>query len=199
MGRRLSEHTRDLVRSFVGGGLDREALAGFASSGDVRQAWLLSDLLRFVQSREDEQRLVAAFERLLNSDPRRDPSFAESAWRSVTNHLIAWDLPAAPGYVAAKAELFTAVEPRWKPFFEDRDADIDWRLVSWGGVLIDDRREGDAEPCPRSCIPALDDPRLTDAAGGDWYPDDGIVFGVTVGGEAVAFPRNVMEVHEMVT
>ncbi len=65
-------------------------------------------------------------------------------------------------------------------------------------MFIDDRPAGATEPCPRGCIPALDDPALTDAAGGHWYPDKGIVFGVVVRGRAVAFPKNIMEVHEMV-
>ncbi|MEX2197016.1 MAG: DUF3179 domain-containing (seleno)protein [Thermoleophilaceae bacterium] len=188
-----------LVRSAVaGGGLDGQALAAVAASGDARLAWLVSDLLRFVQAREPEKRLVAAFESLTGVDPRADPSFPESAWRSVTNHLIAWDTPAPPGYRERKAELYLAVEPGWEPFFADAGSDIDWRLVSWGGVLIDDRRLGDDEPCPRGCIPALDDPGLTGAEDGGWYPDERIVFGVVVGGEPVAFPRNIMEVHEMV-
>ena len=53
-------------------------------------------------------------------------------------------------------------------------------------------------PCLDGCIPALDDPGVTDAAGGSWYPDDALVFGVVVGGEARAYPKNIMEVHEMV-
>lgn len=116
----------------------------------------------------------------------------------MTNHLIAWDLPAAPGYVETKALLFTTIEPGWRPFFADLRADIDWRLVSWGGVPIDARPAGDKQPCPGGCIPALDDPKLTAARQGDWYPDDAIVFGAVVGDDAVAFPRNIMEVHEMV-
>lgn len=188
-----------LLRSAVAvGGLDGQALASVAASRDPRLAWLVSDLLRFAQGGEPEERLVAAFERLTGVDPRDDPSFAESAWRSVTDHLIAWDTPAPPGYREHKGEIYLAVEPRWEPFFADAGSDIDWRLVSWGGVLIDDRRLGDDEPCPRGCIPALDDPALTGADGGDWYPDERIVFGVVVGGESVAFPRNIMEVHEMV-
>ena len=97
-----------------------------------------------------------------------------------------------------KASLFTLVEPRWAPFFADTDAAIDWRWVSWGGVLIDDRPLGATEPCARGCIPALDDPALTDAAGGDWYPDDAIVFGIIEGDDVVALPKHIMEVHEMV-
>ena len=193
----LDEDGRALVRSSGAGSLDGDALARLAASGDVRQAWLLADLLRFVQTAGEERALVAAFALLTGRDARRDPSFAGGAWSSVTNHLIAWDLPAAPGYVETKALLFEAVEPGWRAFFADRRADIDWRLVSWGGVPIDDRPAGDKQPCPRGCIPALDDPKLTSARDGGWYPDGAIVFGVVVGDAAIALPRNIMEVHEM--
>jgi hypothetical protein len=97
-----------------------------------------------------------------------------------------------------KSQLFLLVEPGWAPFFSDVDATIDWRWVSWGGVFIDDRPPGDTGFCVRGSIPALDDPALTEADDGDWYPDDFIVFGVVVNGEAVAFPKNMMEIHEMV-
>ena len=191
--------TRLLVRSLLAGSLDGDALARVARSGDVRQSWLLGDLLRFARREGEESALVTAFARLTGRDPRRDPAFGTGgAWNSVTNHLIAWDLPAPPGYVAVKAMLFEAIEPGWGAFFADRDADIDWRLVSWGGVPIDARPGGATEPCPRGCIPALDDPKLTSAREGGWYDDDAIVFGVLVGRDAVAFPRNIMEVHEMV-
>jgi hypothetical protein len=65
-------------------------------------------------------------------------------------------------------------------------------------VLIDDRPLGDTGPCERGCIPALDDPTLTAAAEGDWYPEDRIVFGLVIGTDEVALPRNIMEIHEMV-
>lgn len=97
-----------------------------------------------------------------------------------------------------KRPLFLLVKPRWSPFFSDEDAAIDWRWVSWGGVFIDDRPLGDGGFCGRGRIPALDDPALTDAAGGDWYSDGYVVFGVVVNGEAVAFPKNTMEIHELV-
>ena len=186
-----------LARAASRGELDGEALARVAEAKDPRLAWFVSDLLRFSDGRRDDE-LVKAFTRLTGVDPARDPAFADSSWLSVTNHLIAWELPAPPGYRELKGKLFTAVEPGWKPFFADSDAEIDWRLLSWGGVFIDDRPEGDTNPCPGGCIPALDDPDLTDAAGGSWYPDDALVFGVTVGSDTVALPKNIMEVHEMV-
>ncbi len=181
-----------------GGGVDRAALGRVAGSGDARLGWFVADLMRFVAGGDDERALVAAFVTLTGVDPTPDPAFAASAWQSITNHLIAWDLPAEPGYREHKAVLFEQVEPGWKPFFDDPRSVIDWRLVSWGGVLIDDRPLGDRQGCARGCIPALDDPALSEASGGGWYGDDRIVFGVVVGAEAVALPKNIMQVHEMV-
>ena len=175
---------------------DPVAIGELGATGDARIAWLLSDLLRFLPSDPARTAVIGSFEELTGTDV---PDDDVDAWTQVTDRLIAWDLPAPPGYVDLKRRLFELVEPGWAPFFDDRDSAIDWRLVSWGGVLIDDRPLDEVdEPCPRGCIPALDDPAVTDAAGGDWYDDDELVFGVVVGDEARAYPRNVMEVHEMV-
>jgi Protein of unknown function (DUF3179) len=108
------------------------------------------------------------------------------------------DTPAPTDYLRFKSNLFLALDPRWGKIFGDANADIDWRFLSWGGVLPDDRRLGDVDRCIRGCIPALDDPALTSAEEGDWYPDDRFVFVVSVHGDHVAFPKNIMEVHEMV-
>jgi len=186
-----------VVASVADDGLDREALAVVAASRDARLGWLVADLLRFLQGGPHSDALLEAFATLTGWDPRDDGGSA-NAWGRVTDVLIAWDLPAAPGYQERKGRLFTALEPGWEPFFADADATVDWRHLSWGGVLIDDRELGATGPCLRGCIPALDDPALTAADSGGWYPDDGVVFGVVVGDDAVALPRNVMEVHEMV-
>ncbi|MDE0269222.1 MAG: DUF3179 domain-containing (seleno)protein [Acidimicrobiaceae bacterium] len=188
----------EAVWAGLGTELDGTAVAGLGQSGDPRLAWILSDILRFFQVGEIRDEAVAAFETLTGVRLADDPISRRSLWQSVTDHLIAWDLPVFDGYADYKARLFTLIEPGWQPFFDDSEADIDWRFVSWGGVLIDDRELGDPNPCPQGCIPALDDPVVTDAAGGSWYPDDGIVFAVVIDGEARAYPRNIMEVHEMV-
>ena len=184
----------DHLFSNVRPAIDRAALARVGASGDARVAWLLADLLRFLQGGDSAARVVLAFEALTGTDV-----LGGFAWPIVTNWLIAWDLPAPPGYVAWKRQLFELVEPGWAPFFADEDAAIDWRLVSWGGVLIDDRPFDQIKlPCPQGCIPALNDPGITDGPGGDWYADNAIVFGVVVNGEARAYPKHIMEVHEMV-
>ena len=180
------------------GGFSGATVASLADPGDARLAWIISDLLRFFYTGDIHDGAVSAFQKLTGVRVADDPVAALSRWQSVTDHLVAWDLPAFDGYPEYKHRLFLLVEPRWEPFFADPDADIDWRLVSWGGVRIDDRGLGDPNGCPAGCIPALDDPAVTDAAGGSWYADDGIVFAVAIGDEARAYPRHIMAVHEMV-
>jgi hypothetical protein len=70
----------------------------------------------------------------------------------------------------AEAGRLVRVEPGWRSFLDDAESDIDWWI----------------------------DPALVSGEARTWYPDDGLVFGVEVGGEAVAFPKNVMEVRELV-
>ncbi|MEX0864063.1 MAG: DUF3179 domain-containing (seleno)protein [Acidimicrobiia bacterium] len=192
----VAEAVDTLAGTSLLAGIDFDALDTVVASGDARLGWVLADLLRFLQIGRDAEGLIEGFEALTGVSL---PAGSElHPWRTVTDHLIAWDLAAPPGYERMKQVMFLQVEPAWEPFFDDDQADVDWRLVSWGGVLMDDRPSGDTRPCPRGCIPALDDPTLTDAARGDWFPDSGIVFGVVINGEAVAFPKNIMEVHEMV-
>lgn len=186
-----------LWTSIEAGSIEVAPLERLGEADDPRLGWLLADLLRFTSGAVADA-AVDAFEAIANVDIGADPAAARSPWGSITDHLIAWDTPAPPGYIDYKQRLFHLVEPRWDPFFTDPDATIDWRLVSWGGVFIDDRELGEGEPCPRGCIPALDDPAVTRAEEGSWYPDDAVVFGVVINGAARAYPKNIMEIHEMV-
>lgn len=166
--------------------------AAFADTGDARLVWVLADLLRFSTVPSVNEAAVEAASELTGVE-----FSGPVPWVAISDHLIAWDLPAFPGYEAYKERLYTFFDPRWGFLFAEPN-DIDYRLLSWGGVPPDDRPFGDPEPCRLGCIPALDEPAVTDAAGGDWYPDDRVVFGVEIGGEARAYPKNIMEVHEMV-
>ncbi|MEO2196231.1 MAG: DUF3179 domain-containing (seleno)protein [bacterium] len=169
-----------------------DAVRTIGGSGDPRLLWYLYDLLRLA-TRDGVPVVVEAFEQLSGTE------FAGEPFTAMGDRILAWNLPAPPSYRQLKRDLFLLIEPRWAPFFDDEDSAIDWRLVGWGGVFIDDRLVATAgEICPRGCIPALDAPAVTDAAGGSWYPDDALVFGVVVNGEARAYPKHIMEVHEMV-
>ena len=171
---------------------DSSAVEGLVQAGDVRAAWVLVDLLRFYQQGDHRDALVYAFTRLTGAE--LEPGVVDFVWAS--NHLMASDVQALDGYAEIKKRLYSKVVEDWARLFEGGDDNMDWRLVTWGGVGIDDRPFGDNGPC--NCIPALDDPATTDAAGGDWYSDDRVVFGILVGGEALALPKHQMEVHEMV-
>lgn len=176
--------------------LDGPSVEDLAAAGDARHAWMVADFLRFFGG-DDAVLLVDTFQTLTGTPIDDDPELLRNPWSSITNHMIAWDTPDYPGYREDKGALFTQIDDRWAPFFDDADADIDWRHLSWGGVLIDDRPLDDTEPCTRGCIAALDDPPTTDASGGDWYPDERTVFGIVVDGDALAIPLNIAEVHEM--
>ncbi len=169
---------------------EREALKVIAESKDPRIAWIISDMMRFVTQRWLQSELGSTAATLLGVDPEKGRS-----WGFVTDHLIAWDIPAPPDYLVAKRTIFTGLVPGWERIFVE--GDIDWRLVSWGGVLIDDRPY-DTTDDPCNCIPAADNPAVSSAAEATWLKDDDIVFGIGINGEYRAYPRRIMEVREMV-
>lgn len=169
------------------------AVRAIGRGGDARMVWYLNDLIRLVNSQSAADEVVAAFEQLTQAPLPLD------AFTAMGDRVLAWNLPAPPGYREMKRDLFLQIEPRWQPFFDDAQSAIDWRQVGWGGVFIDDRPDAtQGQICPRGCIPALDHPKTTPAAQGSWYPDTAIVFGLVINGEARAYPKNIMEVHEMV-
>ncbi len=195
----LVEHVEVLVGGLEAGlGVDIDAIVGIERSRDARAAWVLSDLLRILGSSVERNRAIEAVAALTGANLYDDPVTARSLVQSMVDHLIAWDIPAIAGYDEWKQRILLLIEPAWAPLFADESADIDWRLINWGGVLIDDRPLGTPVGCVRGCIPALDDPEVTGANDGSWYPDDRLVFGVTINGESRAYPKNIMEVHEMV-
>ena len=185
-----------LFTALEAGSIDAVAIADVAAHGDARTAWIFTDILRFTRLGTQSDSSVAAFERVTGVELPADDRGGR--WKGSNDFLIAWDLPAVPEYASYKERLYVSVEPGWARFFSDPDATIDWRLVDWGGVFIDDRPLGVRDGCPRGCIPALDDPEVTDAAGGAWYDDDAIIFGVTINGESRAYPKHQMETHEMI-
>ena len=168
----------------------QQALTAIEESGDPRLAWIISDMLRFVPSRRSHKALSEAASKLLGKQFK-----GRNSWHSVTSHLMAWDIPAPPDYLEYKRVIFTTNFPGWDKLFVE--GTIDWRLVSWGGVLIDDRAYDNTDTVC-NCIPAADNPDHTSAEDAKWIKDDEIVFGIEVNGESRAYPRRTMEVREMV-
>lgn len=185
----------DDVVSFIGEStnpVDPAVFSAIAAHGDLRLAWVLADMGQFIVRDEPFDALLQAGNDLTAGDFSNQRTF----WKGMSDLLIENDIPAPPDYARWKQELLTAVDVTWIHPFNDTDADIDWRLVTFGGVLADTRPFGSAETC--SCIPALDDPPAVPAAEGDWYPGNRAVFGMIINGEARAYPLNIMEAHELV-
>lgn len=153
------------------------AVDTLARSRDPRLAWVVVDLLRFEQGGELEPALLGALAALTGVEAQ-----GATAWVDVSNSLLTADVAAPPDYLTWKSRIYVGQEPDWAPFFVAA-SDLDWRTVSWGGV----ERDG---------IPTLVSPAVV-RDGGAW-PDDTIVYGVEVGGEARAYPRPVLERWEMV-
>ncbi|MEM9099720.1 MAG: DUF3179 domain-containing (seleno)protein [Pseudomonadota bacterium] len=172
------------------GGAQIDALKDVAASKDPRVVWLLSDMMRFTWQREVHETLAATAAKLLEIEFK-----THKQWGEVTDHLIAWDIPSYPDYLQDKRAIFTQFVPGWERIFVE--GDIDWRLVSWGGVHIDNRAyDTTNQPC--NCIPAADNPEVSSAEDATWLADSDIVFGIEVNGEYRAYPRQIMEVREMV-
>ena len=180
----------DPVTQSVWGREQMDALRDVGASKDPRLGWIVSDLMRFASSPQLNAILASTASELLGKEVR-----PENSWGTLTDHLMAWDIPAPPGYLDVKRAIFTGLVPGWDRIFVD--GNIDWRHVSWGGVLIDNRpHDKTDEVC--NCIPAADNPEVISASEATWLKDDDVVFGVTVNGESRAYPRRIMEVREMV-
>jgi len=194
----LSQETMDALQTVFVDSLERSewgnreslALEVVGGTGDPRLAWVITDMMRFTWRQTFDDALADTAAGLLGIEletPQR--------WHELTDYLIAWDIPAYPGYLQHKRAIFTTFIAGWEDIFVE--GDIDWRMVSWGGVQIDNRPyDTTDELC--NCIPAADNPEVISATEATWLDDDDIVFGVEVNGEYRAYPRQIMEVREMV-
>lgn len=172
--------------------VDPAVFAPIAAHGDLRLGWVLADMGQFIIRDEPFDALLMAGNELTAGDFTNQRTF----WKGLSDLLIENDIPAPPDYERWKQQLLTAVDVTWIHAFNDLDSDIDWRLVTFGGVQADTRPFGSEETC--ACIDGLDDPPNVTAAEGDWYPGNRPVFGLTINGEARAYPLNIMEAHELV-
>lgn len=182
-----------LIESLINQDLSEhsESLKSLGKSSDLRIAWVLSDLLRITRDRKLREEVIRSAESLMSIDVDRS-----DAWVSVTDTLIAWDVPAFENYLDVKRDIYTLIVPEWERLMSD-EGEVDWRFVSWGGVGIDNRPY-DQTDRPINSISGVDNPTVTNAAGGSWLDDEAPVFGVLINGKARAYPRFIMEIREMV-
>ena len=98
-----------------------------------------------------------------------------------------WRVPEArhPRYAAFKGALYSYIDPRFSAYFDEVGEPL-IRLdeIVWGGV----RQDG---------IPPLRNPPMLAAVDADYLEDDHIVFGISVNGDARAYPKRILGWHEM--
>lgn len=190
IGRALDEALIISLRQSEWDPTNTVALDTIAQTADPRLVWALADMQRFAWRPEFHAALTRVAETLLGR------SFDGIQQRSdIINTMMAWDMPAYPGYLVHKRSIYTNYIPGWEKIFVE--GDIAWHLVDWGGVNID-ARPYDTTKDICNCIPAIDNPDVSTAADATWLKEDDIVFGIVVNGEARAYPRRIMEVREMV-
>ena len=98
-----------------------------------------------------------------------------------------WNAPEArhPRYAAFKGALYGFLDPRFAAYFDETGEPL-IRLdeIVWGGV----RQDG---------IPPLRSPAMLHADDIGYLEDDHIVFGISVNGDARAYPKRILGWHEM--
>ena len=156
------------------------ALREIAREDDKRFIAPLVDLMRFARGRDELARIVETLRVLAG------PRAPVHDW----SEMVAWvgvrkTLQPPPGYLAWKGVLHSPIDPRFAEFLrEGLPSTIRIEEVQWGGV----RSDG---------IPALVNPRMTAAAEARWLADGDAVFGVSLNGDARAYPLRILDWHEM--
>ena len=98
-----------------------------------------------------------------------------------------WELPADfhADYGLFKGLIYGQIDPRMREFFSPGvRADIRLDEVEWGGVAVNG-------------IPPLDHPVHVLISEADYLADSNIVFGISINGEARAYPKRILAWHEM--
>ncbi|MEO1092855.1 MAG: DUF3179 domain-containing protein [Pseudomonadota bacterium] len=90
------------------------------------------------------------------------------------------------GHALFQDHVWQAIDPRFAEFFPpDAEALIRREEIVWGGVRVDG-------------IPALTNPTLIAARDAGYLTDADLVFGVSIAGDARAYPLRIVNWHEMV-
>jgi hypothetical protein len=159
------------------------SLREIARSKDPRWAAPLADVLRFVEDRETVLRVARTFERVSGKKILSDRAPMESA--------IVWvgekeELATPEGYTAWKGELLARkIDPRYRELlYEGAPAKIRVQEVQWGGVAV-------------GGIPALLNPRMISSGQATYLIAEEPVFGVSINGDARAYPLRILDWHEM--
>lgn len=128
---------------------------------------------------DEDGRLLRALQRLARARIGRDWK-AWTEWQETHSEIRPFD-----GFDAFKADVLAGIDPAFRDFVH-RGVKHEIRLeeIVWGGVTKDG-------------IPALTNPKHIPAAEADYLTDRELVFGVSLNGDARAYPLRILDWHEM--
>ncbi len=101
-------------------------------------------------------------------------------WQQAHTEVVPFE-----GFEGFKADLYAFIDPNFRLFLQ-RGVTHDIRIeeITWGGVIKDG-------------IPALVNPKLIAPQEADYLTDEEQVFGVSINGDARAYPLRIMDWHEL--
>ena len=168
----------------VAGGASTEADAALATMRKGNRRDLAAGLilaLRFVPERSDQINATLA---ALTGDTMAKDWFDWMLWQEKHPEFVPH-----PAFIDFMRDLYLRIDPEFDTFLRPdylarSAAKIRAEEITWGGVVKDG-------------IPALDNPALVNAAKATYLRDDDLVFGVSINGDARAYPLRIMGWHEM--
>ena len=168
----------------VGAGASTEASAALTTIRDGNRRDLVAGLiliLRFVPERAAE---ITTTLRALTDEDRAADWFEWMLWQE--KHP---EFEPHPAFIDFMRDLYLRIDPEFDTFLRAdyltrAKAKIRAEEITWGGVVKDG-------------IPALDNPALVAASKATYLRDDDLVFGVSINGDARAYPLRIMGWHEM--
>ena len=155
----------------------RAALAYFSQRGKKDAIPALIQAFRFAP--HDRKAFVEAMRKLAGEDIG-ERWFDWMLWQEAQEQLKPFD-----GFDEFKARVMALIDPNFELFLYPGVAhEIRLEEITWGGV----RKDG---------IPALTNPKLVTPTQARYLTNDELVFGVSINGDARAYPLRILDWHEM--
>ncbi len=108
-----------------------------------------------------------------------------SNWAAWVEWYGLTDLAPPSGFTSWKGRLLSNIDPEFGDFLsDDFPSRIRSEEILWGGVLVDG-------------IPPLDNPKRLLAEAATYLEPTDLVFGISINGDARAYPLRIMDWHEM--
>jgi hypothetical protein len=158
------------------------ALQQIIAADDVRFIAVLIELMR-----ADQIGLVrnVNYNNLINSLEELSEQELGDNWLAWVEWYGSTDIEPHHVFTSWKGSLLSKIDPQFAGFLkDDHPSRIRVEEIQWGGVLVDG-------------IPALDNPLMISADEANYLESSEPVFGITLNGDARAYPLRILDWHEM--